>query len=225
MATQTTYFALPLAEGTDYYNHLVFDNPAFVEIDKQMYKNQNAGVQSATHTKSGTAHSVVRSVDSAPAFYFVATAAYNAGDTFSVNGSVYTLVDPQGNSLQTGAFVVNSTVLCIIAGGRVTAYVGGGVAGSGALTVQFADGSEQVYDGANPVTVTLNKSAVGLGQVDNTADAAKRVAYATSAGTAENATNAVSAQSAQNAVSAQTAGRATNLSMSLDGTVLNVTYS
>ena len=46
---------------------------------------------------------------------------------------------------------------------------------------------------------TVTKESIGLGNVDNTADASKRVAYAASAGTASSATNSTNATNATNA--------------------------
>lgn len=51
-----------------------------------------------------------------------------------------------------------------------------------ALTVQTNGTTLAVYDGSAAKTVNITKSNVGLGSVDNTADSAKSVKYATNAG-------------------------------------------
>ena len=50
------------------------------------------------------------------------------------------------------------------------------------LTIQGNGITLAVYDGSAAKTVNITKSNVGLGSVDNTADSAKSVKYATNAG-------------------------------------------
>lgn len=57
-----------------------------------------------------------------------------------------------------------------------------------ALTIQTNGAIAATYDGSAAKTVNITKSNIGLGNVDNTADANKSVKYATSAGTADSAT-------------------------------------
>lgn len=56
-----------------------------------------------------------------------------------------------------------------------------------ALTIQTNGTTAAIYDGSAAKTVNITKSNIGLGNVDNTADANKSVKYATSAGLATNA--------------------------------------
>lgn len=65
-----------------------------------------------------------------------------------------------------------------------------------ALTIQTNGTTAATYDGSAAKIVNITKSNIGLGNVDNTADANKSVKYATSAGSASNATKATSADSA-----------------------------
>lgn len=53
-----------------------------------------------------------------------------------------------------------------------------------ALTVQTNGTTAATYDGSAAKTVNITKSSIGLGNVDNTADSAKSVKYATTAGSA-----------------------------------------
>ena len=53
-----------------------------------------------------------------------------------------------------------------------------------ALTIQTNGTVAATYDGSAAKTVNITKSSVGLGSVDNTADSAKSVKYATTAGSA-----------------------------------------
>ena len=51
-----------------------------------------------------------------------------------------------------------------------------------ALTIQTNGTTAATYDGSAAKTVNITKSSIGLGSVDNTADSAKSVKYAASAG-------------------------------------------
>lgn len=57
-----------------------------------------------------------------------------------------------------------------------------------ALTIQTNGTTAATYDGSAAKTVNITKGNIGLGNVDNTADANKSVKYATSAGSADSAT-------------------------------------
>lgn len=57
-----------------------------------------------------------------------------------------------------------------------------------ALTIQTNGTTAAIYDGSAAKTVNVTKGNIGLGNVDNTADANKSVKYATSAGSASTAT-------------------------------------
>lgn len=58
-----------------------------------------------------------------------------------------------------------------------------------ALTIQTNGTTAAIYDGSVAKTVNITKSNIGLGNVDNTADANKSVKYATSAGNASKVNN------------------------------------
>ena len=62
-----------------------------------------------------------------------------------------------------------------------------------ALTIQTNGAIAATYDGSAAKTVNITKGNIGLGNVDNTADANKSVKYATSAGSAGTADNATTA--------------------------------
>lgn len=65
-----------------------------------------------------------------------------------------------------------------------------------ALTIQTNGAIAATYDGSAAKIVNVTKGNIGLGNVDNTADANKSVKYATSAGSANTATKATSAGTA-----------------------------
>lgn len=58
-----------------------------------------------------------------------------------------------------------------------------------ALTIQTNGTTAVIYDGSAAKTVNITKGNIGLGNVDNTADANKSVKYATSAGNASKVNN------------------------------------
>lgn len=68
-----------------------------------------------------------------------------------------------------------------------------------ALTIQTNGAIAATYDGSAAKTVNITKGNIGLGNVDNTADANKSVKYATSAGNANTATKATIAGTADSA--------------------------
>lgn len=120
MAQTTTNYSLLKPEATDTYNHLVYDNPNMDTIDSVMKNNANHSVDSATCIKSGTVHSVTRTNTSCPVFKFTATGDWNTGDTMDVDGTPVSVFLPNGTAPLTGCYVINTEVLAIISGSRVT---------------------------------------------------------------------------------------------------------
>ena len=119
---QSEHFNLFLAEGSDIVNPLVQDVPNYETIDAQMFKNQNAGVQNATELKNGTVHAITRNVPDAQFITFTATSNYTAGESFTVDGIQVTALTVGGETLPTGAYVINSQVLCVLKGTLLTVY-------------------------------------------------------------------------------------------------------
>ena len=112
----TPHYNLNLPEGTDIVNPLIQDNPNYSAIDAALYANKQRVVGTATHTKTGTNHSIVLADSDIPVFRFVATGDYATGDTFSVDGVTVTARIADGSSIPTGAFKINSTVEAILDG-------------------------------------------------------------------------------------------------------------
>lgn len=125
MATTTTNYGLLKPAATDSYNHLVYDNPNMDTIDAAMKANSDAAITSATCVKTGTTHTIVRSNTDAPVFRFTATGDWNVGDTMVVDGVTVTPYLTNGESLSNGGYVINSDVLAIISGSRVTVLSNG----------------------------------------------------------------------------------------------------
>lgn len=119
---ESEHFNLFLAEGSDIVNPLVQDVQNYETIDAQMFKNQNAGVQNATELKNGTVHAITRNVPDAQFITFTATSNYTAGETFTVDGVQVSALTVSGETLPTGAYVINSQVLCVLKGTLLTVY-------------------------------------------------------------------------------------------------------
>ena len=122
MATYTTNYNLAKPEGTDAYNHLIYDNPNMDIIDAALKSIDDLTVSRATCVKTGTNHAVTRLNTDAVVFRFTATGDFNAGDTMTVDGVSVSVFLPNGEAANTGAYIINSEVLAAIQGTRVTLY-------------------------------------------------------------------------------------------------------
>lgn len=125
MAQTTPNYGLTIAEGTDTVNLLTQCYPNFSTLDTVVKGIADTGVTTASETKSGTVHQLVRSNPDCNIFRFTATSNFVTGDTFTVDGSPVTAVSVSGTSLATGDFVINSNVLAIVNGGVLTILIGG----------------------------------------------------------------------------------------------------
>lgn len=88
-------------------------------------------------------------------------------------------------------------------------------AGSAGYVAAPAKGQQSYFLRGDATWAAISKGTVGLGNVDNTADSAKSVKYATSAGSASTATSATKAS---------TAGSATKATQDSAGQQINTTY-
>lgn len=112
----TDHYNLNLPEGTDIVNPLVQDNPNYVSIDAAMYANKLRVIGTATELTTGTVHAITRADTDIPVFRFVATSDFNTGDTYTVDGVSVTARRADGAQMKNKAYVINSTVLCILDG-------------------------------------------------------------------------------------------------------------
>lgn len=122
----TTNFNLNIVEGSDKVNLITQMNPNTELIDEQMFKNQNAGVQTATELLTGTVHAITRSIPDASMIRFTAVSRFTAGDTFTVDSVQVSALLPSGEQLPDGAFIIGSEVLCVLKGTLLTVYASGG---------------------------------------------------------------------------------------------------
>ncbi len=121
----TPNFGLNIPDATDIVNLLTQCYPNFTLIDTAMQAIKETGVTTSTETKSGTTHQIVRTVADCNVLRFTATSNFVTGDTFTVDGVPVTGVAVNGTSLQTGDFVINSDVMAILNGGKLTLLTGG----------------------------------------------------------------------------------------------------
>lgn len=121
----TPNFGFNIPTGTDTVNLLTQCYPNFTSLDTILQAIKESGVTTATATKSGSTHQIVRTVADCDVFRFVATANYSSGDLFTVDGSPVTATAVNGTALPTGAFVINQSVFCILNGSVLTVAVAG----------------------------------------------------------------------------------------------------
>lgn len=131
-ATPNFGFEVPI--GSDTVNLLTQNYPNWTSLDTILQAIKDAGVTTATATRVGTVHQLVRTVSSCNVLRFTATANYVSGDTFTVDGNAVTTTTPQGTSLDAGAFVINQSVIGILNGSVLTLAVGGGSSDASGIT-------------------------------------------------------------------------------------------
>ena len=90
MATTTTNYGFNIADGSDTVNLLTQCYPNFTSLDSILYPIEQSGTTTATATKVGSVHQIVRVNSNCAMLRFVATANYASGDTFTVDGASVT---------------------------------------------------------------------------------------------------------------------------------------
>ena len=121
----TPNYGFNIPTGSDAVNLLTQNYPNFTSLDSILKTIELTGTTTATVSKVGTVFQLVRTNSALNVIRFVATGNYVAGDTFTVDGVAVTATSVQGTSLQTGAFVINQSVMCILNQNVLTVLVGG----------------------------------------------------------------------------------------------------
>ena len=137
----TTNYGLKIYEGTDLFNPLTVENVNTSDLDTIVKGVSNAAVGTATELLTGTVHALTRADTARNVFHFTATANFEAGETFEVDGVQVTAKTPDGQNLSTGAYVINSSVLCILDGTLLTVIVNP----AKALDADKLDGHDSTY--------------------------------------------------------------------------------
>lgn len=123
----TPNFGMNIPDSTDIVNLLTQCYPNFTIVDTALQAIKETGTTTATETKSGTTHQLVRTDADCNMLRFTATSNFVTGDSFTVDGNPVAGVAVNGTSLQTGDFLINSNVLAILNGGVLTLFAGGAV--------------------------------------------------------------------------------------------------
>ena len=130
----TSNYNLITVEGTDVVNPLVQMNPNFTDIDAAMFANKQSVIGSATEIATGTVHAITRANTDSNYFRFTATSNWTLGDSMSVDGVNVSVFLSDGTLPGTGAYVINTEVLALLSGSRVTLLTS-----SGSITVTASD--------------------------------------------------------------------------------------
>ena len=180
MAQTTANYGFNIAEGTDVVNLLTQCYPNFTSLDSILKRIDDNGVTTASETKSGTVHQLVRTDANCNIFRFTATSNFVLGDSFTVDGSPVSAVTVAGTALQTGDFVINSNVLAIVNGGVLTVFAGAGTvnpdaqdvtydnSGSGLTATNVQDAIDEVTSGLDTVTANVSTYVSGTILAGNT---------------------------------------------------------
>ena len=112
---QTTNFKLNLPEGSDLFAPMHDFNPNWSAIDNQMQLNRLNSMQEADCIFAGGVFQLTRKVKGSTFFRFTAPADYTAGNTFTVDGEVFT-AGLAGNfaTLPGGAFTSGNIVVAYL---------------------------------------------------------------------------------------------------------------
>lgn len=142
---QSANYNLKVYEGSDLFNPLTVEAPNMDAIDAAMFANKNAGVQTATEVKSGTVHAITRNAVDASVIRFVATSQWTSGDTCTVDGVQVSTLLPNGETLPTGAWQINSNVLCILTGTLLTVFTTPPTGEAGDIDAKTLEGHPASY--------------------------------------------------------------------------------
>lgn len=176
----TPNFGFNIPDSTDIVNLLTQCYPNFTIADTALQAIKQQGISQATESKSGTVHNIVRVDSDCSVFWFTATSNYTTGDTFTVDGSPVTAVKVSGAGLETGDFVINSNVPCIVKGSVLTVLAGGGSStvvaqdvtydntGSGLTATNVQDAIDEVVADipANASALSYDNTVSGLTATD-----------------------------------------------------------
>jgi hypothetical protein len=142
---QTSHYKFKQYEGADLFNPLTVEAQNIQDIDAGMYANKTAAVQSATEVKSGTVHAITRTVPGASVIKFVATSNWTAGDTCTVDGIQVTALLTTGETLPTGAWKINASVLAILNGTVLTVFTSTPSGGGTEIDADTLNGHDAAY--------------------------------------------------------------------------------
>lgn len=161
----TTHFNLNLPEGTDIVNPLVQDNPNYTAIDAAMFANKQAVIGTASEVVSGTVHAITRSNPDSDYFRFTATGNWNTGDSMSVDGTNVSVYLSNGSSPANNAYIINTEVLALLSGTRVTLITSSGSINAAAVSYDNSGSglsATNAQDAIDEIEADLNRGSVSI---------------------------------------------------------------
>lgn len=111
---QSTNYNFNLPEGTDLVNLLTQLIPNWSNLDTILKGVQDATFSSATEIVSLNVHAITRSNPDSKLLRWIATANFEAGDTFTIDGISTPAALPSGEALGEDAYIAGSTVIAAL---------------------------------------------------------------------------------------------------------------
>lgn len=169
---QTTNFKLNLPEGSDLFAPMLDYNPNWSAIDNQMQLNRLNSMQEADCIFAGGVFQLTRKVKGASFFRFTAPADYTAGNTFTVDGEVFT-AGLAGNfaALPDGAFTNGNIVVAYLDAGdaKKLAIMTGSSPLPNDIDAKTLEGHGADYFATAQALTSVNDTAVSAGNTANSA--------------------------------------------------------
>ena len=161
----TPNYGFNIVEGTDVVNPLVQLNPNFSALDTDLKVVSDATYDKATCVKSGTNHAVTRTDTDKNLIIFTATGNWETGDTMTIDGSPVSVYLPDGTAPLTGSFIINTEVLVVLNGTRVTLYTSQELPGYTASDINYDNSqsglsASDVQDAIDEIAMSVNKGNV-----------------------------------------------------------------
>ena len=161
----TEHYNLSQYEASDKWNLLTVEAQNIAKLDNALFGVQNTAIPTATELKSGTVHALTRNKPDAAMFRFIATAAWAAGDTCTVDGVQVSTLLSNGETLPAGAWVINANVLCCLVGTVLTVFTtaptGGGPTAVDATTLEGHPASYFAVAASTPAKSQGNSVQLG----------------------------------------------------------------
>lgn len=180
----TTNFGIVLAEGTDTFAPLTFNNNAFTLIDQIMKANQDAGITTAVATLENNILTIIRSKSTVRFFSFVATADYSPSNVVTVDGVQVSVRLADGTIPRAGAWVTNQLVLCVLTGtimNVISASASVAPITVGDLTDLETTDKSSLVNAINELAETIAQASADAWKIDQTSETFSSISIADNA--------------------------------------------
>lgn len=111
---QSTNYNFNIPEGTDLVNLLTQLIPNWTSLDNILKGVQDSTFQNATETVSLGVHAITRLNSDAKLLKWIATANFEAGDTFTIDGIATPASLPSGEALGEDSYIAGSVVIAAL---------------------------------------------------------------------------------------------------------------